>query len=348
MSETRRERGAAWSAPAALGAAGLALAVLVALGVAYGTETISISRALGDPASLDHAIALRVRLPRVLLAAITGGGLAMVGVAFQAILRNPLAEPYTLGVSGGAALGATIAILFGANALTIAGASLLPLAAFAGGVGATALVYGLARVGGAGRGYGMSGGAGTSILLAGIVVNAIAGAAITFLKTLVSATKAQELLFWLMGFLDVPSVTSLVSVAVYVAVGGAVLLRDAGRLNLLALGDEPAQHLGVDVRALERRTFLVGSLVVGAIVSTTGLIGFVGLIVPHALRRVVGPDTRVLLPASLLAGGAVLVGCDLFSRELFQWLHTEPPVGAVTAMIGGPVFLVLLRRRAYG
>ncbi len=160
MSETRRERGAAWSAPAALGAAGLALAVLVALGVAYGTETISISRALGDPASLDHAIALRVRLPRVLLAAITGGGLAMVGVAFQAILRNPLAEPYTLGVSGGAALGATIAILFGANALTIAGASLLPLAAFAGGVGATALVYGLARVGGAGRGYGMSGGRG--------------------------------------------------------------------------------------------------------------------------------------------------------------------------------------------
>lgn len=340
MSETRREPRRA-AAAAGLAGAGVALLALVALGIAYGTEPISLVRALGDPGSLDHAIAFRVRLPRVLLAAITGGGLAMCGVAFQAILRNPLAEPYTLGVSGGAALGATIAILVGTNALTIAGASLLPLAAFGGGLAATALVYALARVG-----RGASGQAsGTSILLAGIVVNAIAGAAITFLKTLVSATKAQELLFWLMGFLDVPSLASLVSVAVYVAAGGMVLLVDAGRLNLLALGDESAQHLGVDVRALERRTFLVGSLVVGAIVSTTGLIGFVGLIVPHALRRLLGPDTRVVLPASLFAGGAVLVACDLLSRELFQWLHTEPPVGAVTALIGGPMFLAVLRRR---
>ena len=167
-------------------------------------------------------------------------------------------------------------------------------------------------------------------------MNAIASAAITFLKTLVSATKAQELLYWLMGFLDVPSGATLASVAVYVAIGGGILLADAGRLNLLALGDEPAQHLGIDVRALERRTFLVGSLVVGAIVSATGLIGFIGLIVPHALRRLFGPDARVLLPASFFAGGAVLVACDLFSRELFRWLHTEPPVGAVTALVGGP------------
>jgi iron complex transport system permease protein len=339
MSATRRESS---RAGAGLVLAGLALVVFVALGVAYGTESISLARAIDDPASLDRAIALNVRLPRVLLGAIAGGGLAIVGVAFQAILRNPLAEPYTLGVSGGGALGATIAVLIGANALTIAGASLLPLAAFAGGLVATALVYGLARVG---SGGGAPGQAGTSILLAGIVVNAIAGAAITFAKTLLSATKSQELLFWLMGFLDVPSLPALASVAAYVAVGGAVLLADAGRLNLLALGDEPAQNLGVDVRALERRTFLIGSLVVGAIVSTTGIIGFVGLIVPHALRKVVGPDTRVLLPASLFAGGAALVACDLFSRALFRWLHTEPPVGAVTALLGGPLFLVLLRRR---
>ena len=339
MSATRRE-----PARAAVGllAAGLALVTLIALGVAYGTESISLSRALGDPASLDRAIALRVRLPRVLLAAITGGGLAMVGVAFQAILRNPLAEPYILGVSGGAALGATIAILAGASALTMIGASIVPLAAFAGGLAATALVYGLARVGRASYGAAP---AGTSILLAGIVVNAIASAAITFLKTLVSATKAQELLYWLMGFLDVPSTPALAFVALYVGAGAAVLLFDAGRLNLLALGDEPAEHLGVDVRALERRTFLVGSLVVGAIVSTTGLIGFLGLIVPHGLRRLLGPDARVLLPASLFAGGAVLVACDLFSRELFHWLHTEPPVGAVTALVGGPMFLAILRRR---
>jgi iron complex transport system permease protein len=325
------------------------LAVLLAamaLGVAYGTEPLSFARVLFAPDSLDRAIVLHVRVPRVLLGAITGGGLAMVGVAFQAILRNPLAEPYTLGVSGGAALGATLAILFGAGALTVVGASLLPLAAFAGGLAATAFVYGLARLGGAGRGVsGQAASAGTSILLAGIVVNAIASAAITFLKTLVSATRSQELIFWLMGFLDVPSLASLVAVAAYVGAGASVLLFDAGRLNLLALGDESALHLGVDVRALERRTFLVGSLVVGAIVSVTGLIGFVGLIVPHGLRRMLGPDTRVLLPASFLAGGAALVGCDLFAREIFRWLHTEPPVGAVTALIGGPLFLAVLRRR---
>ncbi|HEY2514602.1 MAG TPA: iron chelate uptake ABC transporter family permease subunit, partial [Polyangiaceae bacterium] len=138
---------------------------------------------------------------------------------------------------------------------------------------------------------------------------------------------------------------TLVSVAAYVGFGAAVMLFDAGRLNLLALGDEPAQHLGVNVRALERRAFLVGSLMVGAIVSTTGLIGFVGLIVPQGLRRVLGPDVRVLLPASLFVGGAALVACDLFSRGLFRYLHTEPPVGAVTALVGGPIFLAVLRGR---
>jgi iron complex transport system permease protein len=317
-------------------AAGLVVAILV--GIAFGTEPISLSRAWSDGASLDATIALRVRLPRVLLAAIAGGGLAVVGVAFQSILRNPLAEPYILGVSGGAALGATIALVLGANALTLFGASVVPLAAFAGGIVATLIVYALARA--------TSRASSTSILLAGFVVNAIASAAITFIKTLVSATKAQELLYWLMGFLDVPSTTALGCVAVYVALGAAVLFADAAKLNVLALGDEPAQHLGVDVRALERRTFLVGSLVVGAIVSVTGLIGFIGLIVPHALRRIVGPDTRVLLPASLFAGGIVLVACDLVSRTLFRVLHTEPPVGAITALVGGPIFLVLLRRRA--
>jgi iron complex transport system permease protein len=298
---------------------------------------VSLARAFSDPSSLDRVIVLDARLPRVLLGVVAGGGLAVVGVAFQTVLRNPLAEPYVLGVSGGAALGATIAILAGITSTTILGASLVPLAALLGGLGATAIVYWLARTSGVASG--------TSILLAGVVVNAIASAAITFLKTLVSATKAQELLFWLMGFLDVPSVASLAAVSAHVGIGFAILLADAGRLNLLALGDEPAQHLGVDVRAVERRTFFACSLVVGAIVSVTGLIGFVGLIVPHALRRLVGPDVRVTLPASFFAGGATLVLCDLLSRALFRWLHTEPPVGAVTAMVGGPLFLLLLRKR---
>jgi iron complex transport system permease protein len=321
----------------AVGSMAILLAVAVLLAVLFGSEPVSIVRALTLPDSIDRVIIVDARLPRVLLGAIAGGGLALVGVAFQSILRNPLAEPYVLGVSGGAAVGANSAILVGLTGATVFGASLVPLAALAGGLGATALVYTLARQGGR-----MTG---TSMLLAGVVVNAIASAAITFAKTLISASQAQELLVWLMGFLDVPSKLSLGFVSFYVAIGSLLLLRDAARFNLLALGNEGASNLGVDVEALERRTFLACSCVVGAIVSVTGLIGFVGLVVPHALRRVFGPDVRALLPASLFGGAAMLVTCDLGSRLLFRWLHTEPPVGAVTALVGGPVFLTILARR---
>lgn len=310
----------------------------MAIGVAFGTEPIALSHLFDAADSVERAALLEARLPRVVLGAVAGGGLAAVGVAFQAVLRNPLAEPYVLGVSGGSALGATLAILGGVAGTTWLGASTVPLAALAGGLGATTLVYVLARAG--------TPGSATAMLLAGVVVNAFASAVITFVKTLVSASKAQELLFWLVGFLDVQSWREIAMVAIYAAVGVGVLMRDAGRLNLLALGDDAAGGLGVDVRALERRTFFACSAVVGAIVSLTGLIGFVGLVVPHALRRLVGPDVRVLLPASIFAGGGLLVVCDLVSRVSFRVLHTEPPVGAVTALIGGPVFLVLLGRRA--
>jgi iron complex transport system permease protein len=309
----------------AVASTAILLAFAVALAVLFGTESVSLVRAITVPDSLDHAIVMEARLPRVLLGAVAGGGLAMVGVAFQSLLRNPLAEPYILGVSGGAAVGATAAIIVGLTGATLYGASLVPLAALAGGLGATVLVYTLSRTGGR-----MTA---TSMLLAGVVVNAIAAAIITLAKTLVTASQAQELLVWLMGFLDVPSRASLGFVSLYVAIGAVVLLRDAARFNLLALGSDGAAHLAC-------------SFVVGAIVSVTGLIGFVGLVVPHALRRIFGPDVRALLPASLLGGGAMLVACDLVSRLLFRWLHTEPPVGAVTALVGGPVFLVILKRRS--
>lgn len=316
----------------------LVLAAAVVLGVAFGTEPLSLARAVADPSSLDRAIMLEVRLPRVLLGAVAGAGLSVVGVALQALLRNPLAEPYVLGVSGGSAVGATIAILVGISGATALGASIVPLFALAGGLAATTLVHALASAAPDTRG--------TSVLLAGVVVNAIASAAITFVKTLVTQSKAQELLFWLTGFLDIPSRASLGAMTVYVAAGTLVLLADAARLNVLALGDDAAEHLGIGVRKLERRTYLASSLVVGAIVSVTGLIGFVGLLVPHALRRIVGPDARVLMPVSLGVGGAALVLCDLVSRSAFRLLHTEPPVGAVTALIGGTLFLLLLRRGA--
>ncbi|MBX3228983.1 MAG: iron ABC transporter permease [Labilithrix sp.] len=320
--------------PRALGVVLLSLAVLlgaIAFAVSFGTEPISLTRALDDASSLDRAIVVEVRLPRVLLGALAGAGLSIVGVALQALLRNPLAEPYVLGVSGGSAVGATLAIMIG-----ISSVSVVPLFALGGGLAATAVVHAIAAAAPTDRGM--------TVLLAGIVVNAMASAVITFVKTLVTQTKAQELLFWLTGFLDVPPRSSLVAIAVYVAIGAAILLRDAARLNVLALGDSAAEHLGVSVRAVERRIYLASALVVGAIVSVTGLIGFVGLLVPHALRRVVGPDARVLMPASLGFGGAVLVACDLVSRASFRFLYREPPVGAVTALLGGSLFLFLFIR----
>lgn len=317
------------------------LLVAIGLGLLLGTEPIDLGRLVSDPASLDRAIVVDVRLPRVLLGVVAGAGLSIVGVALQSLLRNPLAEPFVLGVSGGSAAGATVAILLGLAGTSALGAYVTPLFAMLGGLAATALVHSLAAASPTAIES-----RGVNVLLAGIVVNAIASAAITFVKTLVTQAKAQELLFWLTGFLDVPGWTTLGALALYVALGSAVLLRDAARLNLLALGNDAAEHLGVSVRGLERRVYFASSLVVGAIVSVTGLIGFVGLLVPHALRRVVGPDARVTMPASLALGGAALVLCDLVSRTAFRVLHREPPVGAVTALLGGSLFLVLLRKRA--
>lgn len=325
-----------------LGSLSVLLVLTVLVAVRFGAEPIDVGRALREPESLDSTILWSARLPRVALACLAGGALSVVGVAFQALLRNPLADPYVLGVSGGAAAGATLAIVAGTSAFSLIGAAVVPVAALAGGLVATLVVFAIARAGGEVSG--------TTIVLAGVIVNAIAASVITFVKTLVSAAKAQELLFWLMGFLDVPSTPQLVACSVWVALGVSVIVYDSGRLNLLALGREPAAHLGVDVPRLERRVFFAASAIAGAVVSLTGLIGFVGLVVPHAVRRLLGPDHRVVVPAALLLGAITLTACDLATRALFRWLETEPPVGAVTALIGGPLFLLILyrgRRRAF-
>jgi iron complex transport system permease protein len=323
------------------GAALLALAVLVsaAAGLCFGAESVSIGRALSDATSMDRTIVLALRMPRVLLALMAGAALSGAGVGLQGTLRNPLAEPFVLGVSGGAALGACCAIALGFDSSGLLGAWIVPLFAIVGGGCATAVVLVLAR----------SETDRPSLLLAGIAVNAIAASAITLLKTVVSSQKSQELLFWLTGFLSIlPSPRALAVLFVYVASGLMALLWIAPRINLLALGDDAAASLGLRVRHTTLLALLLASLLTGAVVSLTGLIGFVGLVVPHVARRMVGSDQRLLLPAAVALGGAFLVLCDLGSRVFFNVVHTEIPVGAITAAFGGPVFLLQLRRPRRG
>jgi iron complex transport system permease protein len=320
--------------PAAIAACAVALLVTMAAAVAFGSGPAGLADLLA-PGTRGYQILVAYRLPRVLLGAVAGAGLAAAGAALQSVLRNPLADPHILGVSGGAALGATVAIAAGAGSGSILASAGVPAASFAGGAAATVLVASMGRAGRSG---------GSSILLAGVVLNAIAYACILFVEAFAEPGKLQSLVWWLMGYLDAPTWSQLALTTVSAAVGVAVLVVDAARINVLALGDEPAASLGIDVRSLERRALFACAVVVGAVVSVTGPVGFIGLVVPQAMRRVLGPDLRVLLPASILTGAATLVVCDLGVRLLVPVVHTEVPVGAVTALLGGPMFLVLLVR----
>ena len=294
-----------------------------------------------DPAG--RFMVMEVRLPRALLAFLTGGILALSGTVFQAVLRNPLADPYIVGVSGGAALGATIALALGLSAAPLAlpfGLALGPvfLASFTGAAFATFLLYLFASRRGALRT--------THLLLMGVVFNFFASAMIMVIKTLVSPTKAQEILFWLMGTVSHPPgpPSSLALLALLVLAGLAVLWSQARGLNAISLGGRFAYDVGVNPAGIRRLAFLVGSALVAVAVSTTGFIGFVGLVVPHALRLGAGPDHRLLVPASFLGGGAFLLLADLLVRFTFPLFGTHLPVGALTALVGGPLFILLLSR----
>ncbi len=323
------------------GAAALAVALL--LSCAFGAQPISVAGAL-DGLEPDRTILLRLRLPRAVLAAIVGAALAGAGVALQALLRNPLAEPFVLGVSGGAALGGTVVILaatagarlFGPGAAALASGIPVAAGAVAGAVATAPLVFGLGRMGGR---LGPE-----TALLVGVVFNAFAAGVITLLRLLVPPEHASRLLYWLLGTIGYEEGTTLAVGAVAVAIALALLLLLSGRLNLLTLADEEAASLGVDVRRDRGLVFLVVSAATGAAVALAGMVGFVGLIVPHVVRRVIGPDHRLLVPGSALFGAAFLVLADALARLAFLPLGTEPPVGAVTAFLGGPFFLWLLRR----
>ncbi len=285
-----------------------------------------------DPSSAAADIVLRIRLPRVVLAILVGASLAVSGVLFQALLRNPLADPFVLGISGGAALGAILVLSLG-GAVGL-GYAAVPPAAFAGSVCATLLLYAVAGI----RGRVSA----THLLLTGVVFNAFASAAIVFLASISGLMEGAGIFLWLIGSLAASRVDVAGWVAVFLAVGLACAIPLARSLNLLTLGEESAQQLGVDVERQKRILLLATSLMVGAAVSVAGLIGFVGLIIPHLLRLLLGPDHRLLVPAAALGGAAFLVVCDAAARTLLG--GRELPVGAITALAGGPLFLYLLRR----
>lgn len=311
----------------------LCLIIAVLVGLYIGYQPLDVAALKNDP--IARAVFFRLRLPRVIMAGLVGASLATVGAALQALFRNPLADPFTLGVSGGASLGASIAIAFGLGA-SFVGVPLIFIAGFAGAALSVFLVYRLARSGG---GVVLPG----ALLLAGVVLNLSASAGVLIIQYLASYGRSLQILRWLIGSLDVVGFDLIWKMLIFLVPGWLVLLGHARDLHLLATGEESAASLGVDVRRTERMVFTASSLIVAVTVSVGGTIGFVGLIVPHAARLLFGQDVRVLLPASFLLGAAFLVLADTLARVVIS--PTELPVGAITALLGGPVFLILLRRQ---
>lgn len=315
----------------------IALGGAVAAAVALGAVPIPLERVLaaftgrGEPA--ENAIVLSLRLPRVLGAALVGAALAMAGALLQGLLRNPLADPYVLGTSAGASVGGTVGLLV-AGPL---GYLIVPAFAFAGALASTAFVWRIARVG---PHLPI-----VSLLLAGVVLSTFAGSVVALLLVMSDRLQLRlaAVLGWLMGGISVVSWAQLVVVAALVAAALALGMLAAARLDALAFGEDVAAALGVDVEALKRTVLGASALLTASAVSLAGLVGFVGLVIPHAVRIVLGPAHIRLLPACALAGATSLVLADLLARVALA--PAELPVGVITGLVGGPFFLALLWRR---
>jgi iron complex transport system permease protein len=319
---------------------GLLTLLVLLIAPTLGSTSIALGRVF-DPSvpwqdNVDAQIFFVARLPRVLAGALVGSTLAASGVVLQALLRNPLATPFTLGVSASAALGAMLAIAFNLDFTAIGGAA-VPIASFAGSLVGTAVVYWLAtrvnRV------------LSTNVLLlAGVTLNTFFSALITFVQYLVDFADWYRTARWLLGNLDISSYSPLLAAVPLVGASFAMFAVLPRSLNLLTLGEDTAAARGVDVARAQRIAFLSASVATGAAISLAGPIGFIGIVVPHLVRLLVGSDHRLVLPASILFGAAFLVICDLIARTAMAPI--ELPVGIVTAMIGGPFFLWLLIRRS--
>ncbi len=305
-----------------------------------GSTHISLSRVFDRSIpyadNIDAQIFFVARLPRVLAAALVGSALALAGVVFQALLRNPLASPDTLGVSAGASLGAMLAITFDSD-VSLLGMSAVPLASFTGSVGALLVVYGLSVV----RRRGTSS---MVLLLGGVTLTALLSAVMGFVQFMADFTQTFRNVRWMMGSLDVAAYPPLVAALVPMALAWAGMATLPRVLDLISVGAESAAARGVDVARTERVALLSASLATGAAVSLAGPVAFIGIVVPHLVRLLVGADHRLVLPGSALFGATLLIACDVVARTAFAPL--ELPVGIVTAMIGGPVFLWLLFKRA--
>ncbi|MEP6707256.1 MAG: iron ABC transporter permease [Pyrinomonadaceae bacterium] len=317
----------------------LALFCVTLAAAVIGSESLPVAAALravltgGESASgltaEQRAILMDIRLPRILLAAAVGMSLAAAGAGYQALLRNPLAEPYLLGISNGAAVGTMTALVFlGAHEWS------RPVMAFAGALAATMVVYRLAR--------GRTGTSPERLILAGVIVTTFLSSAIVFITTLMDATRIRSFTFWLLGDLS-GTTTSLLAVALISAVVGAsVLAMNARSLNLLMLGERDAFDLGVEVGRVRLTVFVAASLLVGASVASSGSVGYVGLVVPHLVRLSFGSDNRLVIPAAAIAGALFVIVADTVARTIIA--PRELPVGAITALIGAPLFIYLLKR----
>lgn len=279
---------------------------------------------------IERTILLEIRFPRILMGIIVGTGLAISGVIFQALLRNPLADPYLLGTSSGAALGITIGIFLGLEGTSFS----LPLAGFGFALLSLGLVYNIARTNGRLPLH--------TLLLSGIIVSAFFSALVMLIMSL-AKKQTYEAIFWLMGNLSETNFLLIKVVGGYVLVGGIITWCFWRDLNIISLGEEQAQHLGIEVKRVRKILFVLASLIVGAVVSVSGMIGFVGLIIPHMVRMIVGPDHRILIPASGLVGATFLLLTDTLARTIAS--PVEIPVGVITALCGAPFFIWLLIRK---
>jgi iron complex transport system permease protein len=284
--------------------------------------------------SPDREIFMVARLPRVLFSAVVGGALAMAGVLFQAILRNSLADPFTLGISAGSSFGAVIAIWLGFETV-IWGLPTVSIAAFAGAFLSIFLVFFIARTGRALPTL--------TLLLAGVTLNFVFGAVIMFIHYAANFSQGYLMSRWMMGTVDSADMSTVAHSAPFVIICLIGLLAISSQLNPLAAGEEWAGSRGIDVHRIKNLSYLIGSVLTAAVTAFSGPIGFVGLIVPHTVRLLFGPDHRTLIPASFFVGAAFLVLCDTAARTLFA--PTEIPVGVITAILGGPFFIVLLKRK---